>query len=262
MAEPTVKPGLVWFAHVTFWNPTIMDTLWDKVRKDRATGLFSVIDVVKSITGKSSGHAGEACTTTRLPGLKSKIQKVRINGKGRLTPVASKQACVDIATRILCGARMSESAKDTQCDRLTQGTLHPESETMQQVFQRHVLQEKTFVFRLAVQAPPVRRVYIECETIETIQRVFHRHPSVKQRPFGPYRVDLYFPEACLVVECDEEQHRWAQAQDATREAFIKGFGARFYRYRPCDPGFDLAEVIAGVSKALQKGRENSAPNVQ
>ena len=202
------------------------------IRKDDKTGMFSVIDVVKSITGKSSAHAGEDVRRVEQFSANIKLQRIRINGKGRLTPVASREVCAEIATHILCGMRIPASVKD----------MHYKA--------------------LCVPKHLQRRVYVECETIQTIQKVFHRHESVTQKTFGPYRVDLHFPKASLCIECDETQHKCAQTKDASRQRFIEALGMRFIRYRPCEPSFDLAEVIDRISKALENARENHPPEFQ
>lgn len=211
-------------------NPvvTTSDNLWDNIRKDYTTGLFSVIDVIRAINGMKSKDASNYFSRL-CSDLKSKTQQLRINGKGRLTPVASREVCTDIATQVLSGARMPVSTKD----------VHYET--------------------LCVPKHLQRRVHVECETIQTIQKVFHRHESVTQKTFGPYRVDLYFPEASLCIECDETQHKYAQTKDASRQRFIAALGMRFFRYRPCEASFDLAEVIDGISKALKNARENPPP---
>ena len=208
---------------------TTSDNPWDNIRKDHTTGLFSVIDIVRHVTGKHDRHVADDVRRVEQFSANIKLQRIRINGKGRLTPVASREVCTDIATQILSGMRIPASVKDMHYD------------------------------FLCVPKHLQRRVYVECETIQIIQRVFHQHESVTQKTFGPYRVDLYFPKANLCIECDETQHKHAQTKDASRQRFIAAMGMRFFRYRPCEPSFDLAEVIVEISKALQNARENPPP---
>ena len=46
----------------------------------------------------------------------------------------------------------------------------------------------------------------EAGTIYTIQKVFDGI-SMKRQFIGPYRIDLYFPEHKLAIECVEHDHR-------------------------------------------------------
>ena len=68
------------------------------IRKDYETGMFSVIDVATGITGKATRHAADDVRTVvrELPELSEKIVQLRINGKGRETPVADLPTLVEI----------------------------------------------------------------------------------------------------------------------------------------------------------------------
>tara|TARA_B110000027_G_C16067143_1_gene277271 strand:+ start:44 stop:1090 length:1047 start_codon:yes stop_codon:yes gene_type:complete len=68
------------------------------IRKDNETGMFSVIDVATAVTGKPPRHAADDVRTVvrGLPELSEKISQLRINGKGRQTPVADLPTLVEI----------------------------------------------------------------------------------------------------------------------------------------------------------------------
>jgi hypothetical protein len=65
------------------------------VRVDEPTQKGSVIDVVRMITGKNSGHASETIENLSDE-LTGKIGHVKINGKGKLTPVADASTLIEI----------------------------------------------------------------------------------------------------------------------------------------------------------------------
>jgi len=65
---------------------------------------------------------------------------------------------------------------------------------------------------------------------------------VPQYRVGNYRIDLYFPEYKLAIECDEPQHLHPNniEADKIRETYISlNTGCTFYRFAPYDKSFDL-----------------------
>jgi hypothetical protein len=70
------------------------------IHVDVATNKGSVIDVIRLvITNKNSSHAGQVLIKLMndVPELNSSVvQHIRINGKGRLTPVADAKTLVEI----------------------------------------------------------------------------------------------------------------------------------------------------------------------
>ena len=79
--------------------------LIDGIRVDRATQKGSVYDVVSVVTQKDNTHATQTFgrITRNNPELNPKCVKLKINGKGRETPVADAATLVEIAW--LCPSR-------------------------------------------------------------------------------------------------------------------------------------------------------------
>ena len=50
-------------------------------------------------------------------------------------------------------------------------------------------------------------VHKEAGTIYTIQNVFEGISMKQQFSTGSYRIDLYFPEHKLAIECDKHDHK-------------------------------------------------------
>ena len=73
-------------------NPTLANF---KIRVDERTQQASVLDLIKMVTGLPSRNA--ANYFNRLdPELSTKCRQLRINGKGRETPVADAPTCIEI----------------------------------------------------------------------------------------------------------------------------------------------------------------------
>lgn len=60
-----------------------------------------------------------------------------------------------------------------------------------------------------------------------------------------YRVDLYFPEHRIAVECDERGHidRDKKMEISRQDAITKSLGCRFIRFNPHQNGFNVGDVI-------------------
>ena len=50
-------------------------------------------------------------------------------------------------------------------------------------------------------------VHKEADTIYTIQNVFEEISMKPKFSIGSYRINLYFPEHKLAIECDENDHK-------------------------------------------------------
>ena len=78
------------------------------IRVDQQTQKGSVIDVIRLITGLSSAHAGQSFSRLGAELVASNICNIRINGKGKLTPVADA-ATLQMIVHLLPGKRFSSS---------------------------------------------------------------------------------------------------------------------------------------------------------
>ena len=90
---------------------------------------------------------------------------------------------------------------------------------------------------------------IETDTISCILKTFEGHVMVPQYRVGNYRIDLYFPEYKLAIECDEPQHLRPNniEADKIREMYISlNTGCTFYRFAPYDKSFDLFKFLNDI----------------
>ena len=93
---------------------------------------------------------------------------------------------------------------------------------------------------------------IENQTIGFIENSFKNIIDVKrQYPFDKYKVDLYFPNYKLVIECDENNHNDRNEEyERTRENYIISLNNNIIRYNPNDKLFDLSIVLREINKFL------------
>lgn len=80
----------------------------------------------------------------------------------------------------------------------------------------------------------------ERDTIGLIMRVFNGEYMVRQFQVMSYRVDLYFVDCRLAIECDEFRHVSYVSEDQQRQEHIQRvLGCTFIRYRPNEPIDDV-----------------------
>lgn len=93
---------------------------------------------------------------------------------------------------------------------------------------------------------------IENQTVGFIENSFVGSINCKrQYMFGKYKVDLYFPDYKLVVECDENNHDDRNhIQELVRENYITSLGNTFIRYNPNVSLFDLSNVLKEIHIAI------------
>ena len=96
---------------------------------------------------------------------------------------------------------------------------------------------------------------IESQTIGFIENAYSGALIVKrQYIFGKYRVDLYFIDYKLVIECDENNHDDRDpTEEKVRENYITSLGNTIIRFNPNESGFDLSNVMRDINVILFKG---------
>jgi len=93
---------------------------------------------------------------------------------------------------------------------------------------------------------------IENQTIGFIENSYSNILNVKrQYSFEKYRVDLYFVDYKLVIECDENNHSDRdQIQEKIRENYIISLGNKIIRFNPNEKMFDLSNVLKEINSIL------------
>jgi very-short-patch-repair endonuclease len=97
---------------------------------------------------------------------------------------------------------------------------------------------------------------IENQTIGFIENVYKNICKVKrQYIFSKYRVDLYFIDDRLVVECDENNHKDRDpVEEKIRQDYILSLGNKMLRYNPNNRMFDLSNILNEINKILFEDR--------
>lgn len=93
---------------------------------------------------------------------------------------------------------------------------------------------------------------IENQTIGFIENVYKDIFNTKRQLYiGKYRVDLYFIDYKLVIECDEFDHRDRDIiEEKKREEYLQSLGNKIIRYNPNEKNFDLSNVLNKINKIL------------
>jgi very-short-patch-repair endonuclease len=93
---------------------------------------------------------------------------------------------------------------------------------------------------------------VENQTIGFIENSFSEILNTKRQfKFDKYKVDLFFPEYNLVIECDENNHDDRdKEQEKIREDYIKSLGNKIIRYNPNIILFDLSNVLREINAVL------------
>jgi very-short-patch-repair endonuclease len=93
---------------------------------------------------------------------------------------------------------------------------------------------------------------IENQTIGFIENAYSNMLNIKrQYTFGKYRVDLYFIDYKLVIECDENNHNDRDPiYEKIREEYITSLGNKIVRFNPNVSSFDLSNVLREINAIL------------
>ncbi len=85
----------------------------------------------------------------------------------------------------------------------------------------------------------------EAETLEAITKAFSGEKMRLQHTVNDYRIDLYFPDYNLCVECDENGHSDYNADaDRKRTRIItKRLKCKWIRFNPDEKDFNIFSVI-------------------
>jgi hypothetical protein len=90
---------------------------------------------------------------------------------------------------------------------------------------------------------------IETDIIQCLLTTFDGNIMIPQYRIDNYRIDLYFPEYLLAIECDEIHHDTAKSKedDAIRTIYLtKKLGCRFIRCKPFEKNFNLFKLLNNI----------------
>jgi very-short-patch-repair endonuclease len=184
----------------------------------------SVYDVIRKLTGNKNvrdvfsriknNHIFPECVIFKFPGQGQNI-----------TPVMHSNDINKLLSLIIPGCRMSLEKKNK-------------------------LLEK---FELKIN-PVLIKSYIEEEIHHNIISTFYGLHMIQQYPILDYRIDLYFPEYKIAIECDEHNHSdYSKDNDKKRQQYItNALNCNWIRYNPYSKDFDIFQLLNSIF--LQMGK--------
>jgi len=92
-------------------------------------------------------------------------------------------------------------------------------------------------------------VSVETDIINCILKTFNGNVMTTQYKVDNYKIDLYFEEHNLAIECDEDHHDTPQNElkDLQRQGYIfKKLSCRFIRFNPNDKNFNLFGLLNSI----------------
>jgi very-short-patch-repair endonuclease len=102
--------------------------------------------------------------------------------------------------------------------------------------------------------------YESC-TLTSIHNAFKGEAIELQYSVGKYKVDMYFLEYKIAVECDEIHHSQHTQYDQQREQYIqKVLQCTFIRYQPYKKGFNIELVINQIFVLIKQSLLGSTIN--
>ena len=93
---------------------------------------------------------------------------------------------------------------------------------------------------------------VENQTIGFIENSFKGIIDCKRQfIIDKYRVDLYFINYKLIIECDENNHEDRDPiKEKVREKHLLSLGNKIIRYNPNKPSFDLSSVLREINSII------------
>ena len=195
------------------------------VRLDEFTKTASVLDVIGLVTG-SRNSARTAWFTLQKEAVNAhqtstslyNIVYVTLPGMSKPTPMATNLVIKLILGRVLPGCRIP-------------------------------IQKKAFWLDVVgCDSSCLMQTYVETETVSVIRQCTACTKSITQYYIKPYRVDLYYPDLNLVVECDEHGHLDRDlVYEQERQNFITlQLNCKWLRYNPHHPIFSVYAVVSDI----------------
>ena len=108
--------------------------------------------------------------------------------------------------------------------------------------------------RFGLDVSDFKAVYPEMATMAQIMKAFKGCQMQQQFSVGQYRIDLYFLDHKIAVECDEFGHRDRNdREEALRQQFITfQLGCEWVRFDPHATSFCIFEVINTIFTLVNK----------
>ena len=193
---------------------------WNKIRKTNENIIrISVIDLIYVITQNKQGKLSRLLK--KEGEVKSLIEYFKFEGQGQHdTAVIAIRNAPIVLNYIIANARMTIEKKSL----LTGTSVH-------------------------------NKKYTEIELHDAIKKAFQDQRIRTQYSVGDkaYRIDLYFLDHNLAIECDEDEHKYYNKMEEKERAeyFERHLGCTWIRYDPYDNSFNIFELIYEIRSNLK-----------
>jgi very-short-patch-repair endonuclease len=98
-------------------------------------------------------------------------------------------------------------------------------------------------------------VPLESSLVHFLQTVYKDEKLIHQYKVDPYKIDLYFPDYNLAIECDEYLHIFQKEDETKREKYIKDkLDCEFIRFKQNKKNEYLPELINKINKIIEKNK--------
>ena len=192
-----------------------------KIRKtSESPPRISVYDLIATILNESNPRTAFKRMKQAYPEIGALCTMYKFPGKGHNTTPVIEHSNADTLIKIAVG-----------------------STRMSLVDKRKILGDSTYF--------PVR-LYTEVEIHTNVQRALAHIDVQFQYCVGYYRIDMYFPEQNIAVECDENDHScYSVAEEKQRHDFISDFlHCKWIRYNPYAKEFNIFDLINKIFLAI------------
>lgn len=92
---------------------------------------------------------------------------------------------------------------------------------------------------------------IETDTISCIMKTFKNEIIITQHKVDKYKIDLYFVDYKLAIECDEN-HTDIEYDNKRQKEIEYKLGCKFIRYKPYENDFDIFDLLNEIYKHISQ----------
>ena len=101
----------------------------------------------------------------------------------------------------------------------------------------------------------IKFISVETDILDNICKTFKNEKITLQYRVCKYRIDLYFDEYNLAIECDET-HTDIKNDLLREEKIKKKIGCKFIRFKPYDKVFDIFVLLNEIYQEITSDKIN------
>jgi very-short-patch-repair endonuclease len=156
-------------------------------------------------------------------------------------------ACILKLKNIRSCIRIYDSSEKINIDNKTNGGIQKMSFLTYKGLEKLILGSRSceaLEFCKVLNINVIRKLFpIETDIVLNIIEVFKNENIRRQFICDKYRIDLYFIDYKLAIECDEIHHIYNKENDKIREEYIKTkLNCSFIRFNPYDEDFNILHL--------------------